>query len=200
MYAVNDANGCLHPLVQHRGNIIISISLKLLSVVFHFDFQKSRQVNRIVKSTAEGEDGAKQSHKCSLGSWKVQNDKMLKFVGNVGTDKVLRSLCAVTLKNLFVWHAVLVASSCFHADGFDSCSMWTWSQVKHSDWERCWKELQTQARVDFFNVCLHGRFPLFIFYLYFFISPWTKQFTNNINAFKTRCSFSEFQFSEHSSL
>lgn len=87
----------------------------------------------------------------SLGSWKVQNDKMLKFVGNVGTDKVLRSLCAVTLKNLSVWHVVLVASSCFHADWFDSCRAWMWSKVKHSDWERCWKELQTQAIVDFFE-------------------------------------------------
>lgn len=42
MYAFKDANGCLHPLVQHRGDIIICVSFKLLSVVWHFDFQKSR--------------------------------------------------------------------------------------------------------------------------------------------------------------
>lgn len=57
-----------------------------------------------MKSTAEGEDGANESHMpCrSLGSWKVQNVKMMKFVGNVGTAKVLLSLCAVTLKNLSI--------------------------------------------------------------------------------------------------
>lgn len=93
-------------------------------------------------------------------SEKVWNDEMIKFAWNVGTDKVLLSLCAVTLKNLSFWHVVLVAPSCFHADVFDNCKAWTWSQVKHFDWERCWKEFQAQATMYFCNIWLPGSYYL----------------------------------------
>lgn len=113
---------------------------------------------------------------------------MIKFVGNVGTDKVLPSLCAVTLKNF--WHIVLVASGCFHADAFDSC---TWSEVKHSDWERCLRELQTQAKVYFCNVWLPGR-SLFLFLKYVF-----GQYNSpTISMLLKEDIFSDFQLPEHS--